>query len=54
LIDQNELAECIAAHEGKREQVNIAQIKEVLRVTLELLARLPASQVMELVESHLK
>lgn len=37
-IDMNNLAREIAKVEGKRQQVNIAQIKEVLKCTLDLLA----------------
>jgi len=36
-IDENELARAIAIREGKKEQVNIAQIKEVLKIALDIL-----------------
>ena len=36
-INQNELAEEIAKREGLKESVNIAEIKEILRITLEIL-----------------
>jgi len=40
-INLNEFAQKIAEKEGKKVQVNIAQIKEVLRATLVELAKLP-------------
>jgi len=51
-INENKLAKEIALHEGKEVGVNIAQIKEIMKITLELLALYPASAVMELIEKH--
>lgn len=51
-INENELAKAIAQREGKCQQLTIAQIKEVLKVTLEMLALYPASEVMALIEKH--
>ncbi len=51
-INENLLAKHIACREGKCQQLTIAQIKEVLKVTLELLATHPASEVLALVEKH--
>ena len=44
------LAQQIAELEGKKEEVNIAQIKEILRCTLDLLAERKVSEVVELLE----
>ena len=38
VINQNKLAKSISEAEGKREEVNIAQIKEIMKITLEHLA----------------
>jgi len=51
-INENQLAKWITEREGLKQPVNIAQVKEVLRVIGELLAELPASAVMEWVERH--
>lgn len=50
-INENKLAKEIAALEGSKEELSIAQIKEVLRITLEILGvcYMP-SQVIELLE----
>ena len=51
-LNENTLARQIAEREGKKQEVNIAQIKEVLRITLEELARVPASAALALIEKH--
>lgn len=51
-LNENVLANTIASREGKKVQVNVAQIKEVLRITLEELARVPASVALALIEKH--
>jgi len=38
-INKNLMAEEISAFEGKKKQVDIAQIKEVLKITLSILGR---------------
>jgi len=38
MMNLNYVAERIAAYEGKKEQVNIAQIKECLKYTLQVFA----------------
>lgn len=48
-IDQNELAVKIAKAEGGRQQMNIAQIKECLRCTLDALAEYPQRAVVRLI-----
>jgi len=40
-VNLNEFAQKIAEREGKKSQVNIAQIKEILRIVLIELAELP-------------
>lgn len=40
-VNLNEFAQKIAEQEGKKSQVNIAQIKEILRIVLVELAKLP-------------
>lgn len=50
-INQNKLAKQISEHEGLKQQVNIAQIKEVLKVTLSILAfDYKNSEVLALIE----
>jgi hypothetical protein len=51
-LNENTLASTIANREGKKQEVSIAQIKEVLKITLEELARVPASVAMALIEKH--
>lgn len=41
-LDENWFAKEIAQHEGKLEQVDIGQIKEVLKITLDILAEIRA------------
>ena len=54
-INQNTLAQQIAAVESGKEEVNIAQIKEVLRRTLDVLAQeYQMSEVLKLIEEHSK
>ena len=48
MINLNDFAVEIAKYEGKKEQVNIAQIKEVLHITLVLLAQRTPEEVDDL------
>jgi hypothetical protein len=50
-INQNTLAKEISQQEGGLDELNIGQIKEVLRITLELLAEKKPSEVLALLES---
>lgn len=51
-INENVLAAAVAKREGGKE-VNIAQIKEVLKVTFHLLARVyKPSEILALIEKH--
>ena len=51
-INEHDLSVEIARCEGKLDEVNIAQIKETLRCTLEALGTYTPAQVMELVQRH--
>lgn len=53
-INENKLAKDISAIEGKKIEVNISQIKEVLKCALELLNEYPDTQIVELVRHHKK
>lgn len=52
MISLNEMALDIAAEEGGKKNLSIAQIKEVLKITLNLLAKEPPSDVLKLLESR--
>ena len=51
-INENDLARSVCRLEGKKVSVDIGQVKEVIRCTLEELAGWPASSIMALVEKH--
>ena len=51
-INENRLAVAIARKEGGKTQVNIAQIKQVLKITLQILSKQKGSEVLALVEKH--
>ena len=51
-MNLNALARKITLREGLRESVSIAQVKEVLRITLEELSEEKPSEVLRLVERH--
>ena len=51
-INENKLAQEISKREGKKVEVNIAQIKEVQRVLLEILAEYDDEQVLALIHKH--
>ncbi|MEM2946778.1 MAG: hypothetical protein QXN96_00885 [Candidatus Bathyarchaeia archaeon] len=50
MINQNELARKVAQMEGKKVQVNIAQIKEVSRCLLKALGEYKPWEVLRLIE----
>jgi hypothetical protein len=52
--DENELAGLVTEQEGKKIQVNIAQVKEVMRVLLDLLASRSIFHVWMLLRKHRK
>ena len=52
-INENKLARHVALREGLRQSVSIAQVKEVLRHALDILASdYPPSAVLALLERH--
>lgn len=51
-INLNEMAVEIAEREGKKEQVNIAQIKEILAICLDLLSGHTNAEVVELLDKR--
>lgn len=52
MINMNDFAKEIAEQEGGLEEVNIAQIKEIIKLTLKKLARLGTARVLELLERY--
>jgi len=51
-VNENWVAEQIAAQEGLKESISIAQVKEVLRIALELFAELTPTEMIDLVGRH--
>ena len=51
-LNENKLAKSIAEQEGGKTQVNIAQIKECLKITLDILAKEVPSVALALIEKH--
>jgi hypothetical protein len=51
-IDMNAMANRVALEERGRTEVNIAQIKEVMRVFLEELARYSNEEILEVVKRY--
>ena len=52
-INENKLAKRVAAEEGGAVELSIAQIKEVLRLTFEVLGReYSGSEILALIEKH--
>lgn len=49
-INQNKLAKEITEVEGLEVSLSIAQVKEVLRITLQALAKYKPSEVLQLIE----
>ena len=54
LINENLFAKAISDMEGKKEEVNIAQIKEVQKCLLDLLAKCTFPEVANLLHRHRK
>ncbi len=52
MINLNDMAVEIAKKEGLKEQMNIAQIKEILKITLELLSTYPVKDVLATLERY--
>jgi hypothetical protein len=53
-VDLNDLAKSITEKEGGKVSMDIAQVKEVLKITLEELAKLPPPAVMRVLREHRK
>lgn len=53
-INENQLAVAISEAEGKKVEVNIAQIKEVLKCALVILNDYPDEEIVKLVRHHKK
>jgi predicted DNA-binding antitoxin AbrB/MazE fold protein len=51
-INMNAVATRVAMAEGQKVEVNIAQIKEVLKVFLEELSKYEDDEILELVKRH--
>ena len=51
-VDLNEFAKEVTLAEGKKESVNMGQVKEILTITLTKLAALPQSQLDELLSRY--
>lgn len=47
-----EIALEVAQHEGKKKQVNIAQINEILKCTLEIIANLEDEELQKLLDEY--
>lgn len=52
MINLNTLAKTIATQEGGKQELSIAQVKEVLCIALDLLAECAPSDVLKLLESR--
>jgi hypothetical protein len=52
MINMNDFAREIAEEEGGLEEVNIAQIKEIIKLTLEKVSRLGTARALELLERY--
>jgi len=48
----NKMAERVAAIEGKKISLDIAQIKEVMKIVFEELAALPSTEVEEILKEY--
>ena len=53
-INQNEIAKIIALGEGKKHTLNIGDVKEVIHLTLEELAKYEDEQILKLINKHRK
>jgi len=51
-VSQQWIAEEITSKEGKEVEVNIGQVKEVLKITLGILAELDTEELNVLLEKH--
>ena len=51
-VSQQWIAETITRKEGKEVEVNIGQVKEILKITLEILSDLTPEEITGLFEKH--
>jgi len=51
-VDLNELAKQITLIEGKKKNVNIAQIKEIMAITFGLMGRMKKQQINYIIEEY--
>jgi len=51
-INENKFAKKVAELEGGKVQVNIAQIKQILKIAFDLLAEEKGSDALALIEKH--
>ena len=51
-IQFTKLARAIAEKEGGKKEVNIAQINEILKITLEVLAKYPILDISKLLDNY--
>ena len=51
-INQNKLARIVTLKEGLEESVSIALVKEVQKITFQVLASHKASEIMQLIERY--
>jgi len=51
-MDLNKFAREVAKIEGKKREVDIAQIKEILKIVLELLAEEPIEETLETLRKY--
>ena len=51
-MNLNEFARAVTLEEGKKRQVSIAQVKEILRITFEMLGNYPEREVLATVNRY--
>ena len=52
MINLNLLARTITLREGKKQQISIAQVKEVMKIVFEELAKFKASDILKTIERY--
>ena len=51
-VNENVLARAVALREGGKKQVSVGQVKQVLKIALDILATHKPSEVLALLEKH--
>ena len=54
MVDLNKLAKEITLKEGKKLSISIAQVKEVLRITLTRLSKMTTDEVIKILRKYSK